>query len=333
MLLDVSIEFPNIGLVFKDLPNGFTIFGYRIAFYGVIIMIGAILGMLIAFHEAKITGQNVEHYVDLAIYGLVFAIIGARIYYVIFEWDYYSAHPSQIINIRNGGLAIYGGVLTALAVCFVLSKIHKIPFLKMADTGILGLITGQIVGRWGNFFNREAFGGDTDSLFAMRINVDDGIVKVNVPAGVTVTDGFIQVQPTFLYESFLNLVVLTLMLIFRKKKKFHGEVLAWYLGGYGIVRMIVEPMRTDQLLIPGTSIPVSFVLSAILVVVAVCIVVVGRVKCRGKETPVFYPEIPKVNKKEMKEREAAALEALKKTESSSSNEANTYYEKMMKEKE
>ena len=201
-LLDLSISFPNLGIDIYDLPNKFSIFGLEIAFYGLIIGLGMLAGMMIGFREAKLTGQNVEDYIDLALYGIVFAIVGARLYYVIFEWDYYKGDFFKIINLREGGLAIYGGVIAAVITCFILARIKKLSFLQMADTGCIGLILGQIIGRWGNFFNREAFGGDSNGLFAMKINTwDSSVDRIAVPEAVSYIDEagqFIQVQPTFL---------------------------------------------------------------------------------------------------------------------------------------
>lgn len=285
MAKDLSVSFPNLGIEFYNLPVTVNIFGIEIAIYGIIIGIGALAGMLLAFYEAKKTGQNVEHYIDLALFGIIFAIIGARTYYVIFEWSYYSKHPSEILDLRNGGLAIYGGIIAGIITAAVVSKIHKIKFLKMADTACLGLITGQIIGRWGNFFNREAFGRNSTGLFSMLINTDDNIANVSVPEGVDYIEGtkFIQVQPTFLYESVWNLCLLILILIFKKYKKFDGEVFAWYIGGYGIGRFIIEAYRTDQLIIPGLNIPISQVVSVIMVLVSVGMCVYMRLKLREKK--------------------------------------------------
>ena len=284
-LLDLSISFPNIGIKIYDLPNKFSIFGLEIAFYGLIIGIGMLAGMMIGFREAKLSGQNVEDYIDLALYGIVFAIIGARLYYVIFEWEYYKEDLFKIINLREGGLAIYGGVLAAIVTCFIVAKSKKLSFLRMADTGCLGVVLGQIIGRWGNFFNREAFGGDTDSLFAMRINTWDSTVdRIAVPEGVSYIDKaeqFIQVQPTFLYESFLNLCLLLLILAFRKKKKYNGQVFLWYMCGYGIIRMILEPLRTDQLTIGNTGIPASQLLASVLAVGCGILLIYNGFKHKG----------------------------------------------------
>lgn len=288
MLCDLSISFPNIGIDIYNLPDKFSIFGFEIAFYGVIIGLAMIAGMAISFREAKLTGQNTEDYVDLALYGIVIAVIGARLYYVIFEWENYKDNLLEIFNLRKGGLAIYGGVIGAVITCVVLAKIKKKNFFQMADTGCLGLITGQIIGRWGNFFNREAFGGDSDGLFAMKINTwDPAVGGVTVPKGVSYIDEagqYIQVQPTFLYESFLNLCLLILIMKFRKKKKYHGEIFLWYICGYGIIRFFIESMRTDQLIIGNTGIPVSQLLSAILFVVAGAFIVRGRIKRKDEIT-------------------------------------------------
>ena len=270
-MFGAAIEFPNLGIVIEKLDNTFSIFGFDIAFYGLIIGIGMIAGAALSFHEAKITRQNVDDYVDLALFTIIFGVIGARLYYVLFKWNYYSAHPEKIIMIKEGGLAIYGGIIAGIITCFVFAKRKKLSVWQILDTACLGLLVGQICGRWGNFFNREAFGGDSDGLFAMKIDTMDPDVYVNVPRGVSFVDDanrYIQVQPTFLYESCWNLVLLVLILIFKKKKKYNGEMILWYLCGYGLGRSIIEGMRTDQLLLPVVKLPVSQVLSVVLVLAA-----------------------------------------------------------------
>lgn len=285
-LMDLSISFPNLGIDIYDLPKTFSVFGFDIAFYGLIIGLGMLAGMAIGFREAKITGQSVDDYVDLALFGIVFAIIGARLYYVIFEWDSYKDNLIEIFNLRQGGLAIYGGVIAAIITCFTVARVKKLSFLQMADTGCIGVLLGQIIGRWGNFFNREAYGGNTDGLFAMKINLDDTTINgVSVQEGIDIfsEDGlhFIQVQPTFLYESFCNLCLLGLIMLFRKKKKYHGEVFLWYMCGYGAIRAVIEGFRTDQLQIGDTGIAVSQVLGAVIAVVAGAIIIYMRVKKKG----------------------------------------------------
>ena len=290
MLADVSISFPNLGIDIYDLPKSFNLFGVEIAFYGLIIGIGMLVAIAVSFREAKITGQNVENYLDIAIFGIIFAIVGARLYYVIFQWDHYKNNLMSIFNIRQGGLAIYGGIIGGVLTGYVIARIKKLNFWQLGDTAALGLLIGQIFGRWGNFFNREAFGGDTNSLFAMKINCDDPLAYVRVPETVSYLNEagkWIQVHPTFLYESLLNLVLLIVILIFRKKKKYYGEVFMWYLAGYGVIRFFVEGMRTDQLLIPGTQIAVSQLLALVLAVGLGAVLIMNRISLAKKNKTAF----------------------------------------------
>ncbi|MCD8083213.1 MAG: prolipoprotein diacylglyceryl transferase [Clostridiales bacterium] len=250
-----------------------SIFGFRVAFYGIIIGCGMLAGIWLAASDARRRGQDPELYLDFALYAIICSVIGARIYYVIFEWDSYKNDLIQIFNLRAGGLAIYGGVIAGILTLVVYSRAKKIPFFSMADSAVLGLITGQIIGRWGNFFNREAFGGYTDSLFAMRLRlaiVNPNMLNADVLSHKIVENGveYIQVHPTFLYESVWNLCLLCFMLWYRKRKKFDGEMLFIYLFGYGLGRLWIEGLRTDSLLIPGTAIAVSQALSLCLVVIA-----------------------------------------------------------------
>ena len=268
-----TIDFPNLGIHLKSVGDHITVFGFDIAYYGIVIGIGILAGLMMAVMEAKRTHQNVEDYYDLAIYGVIFSIIGARAYYVIFSWDMYKDDIKSIINIREGGLAIYGGVITAIVVVFIFAKIKGLSPFLLFDTGGFGLITGQMIGRWGNFFNREAFGEYTNGLFAMRLPVDavrssDITTKMWNHAETVKGVMYIQVHPTFLYESMWNLGVLIFMLWYRKRKKFDGEMLLIYLLGYGLGRSWIEGLRTDQLIFFGTGIPVSQALSMLLVLIS-----------------------------------------------------------------
>ena len=284
MSMNMNINFPHLNIYLEHVGNSFTIFGISIAYYGVIIAIGMLAGILMATYEAKRTGQNPEDYFDLAIVAIIFSIIGARAYYVIFSWDKYKDNLLNIFRLRQGGLAIYGGAIAAIITTLVFAKIKNLSFPKLADTAGLGLILGQIIGRWGNFFNREAFGGYTDGLLAMQIPVDAVRDSSDITAEmlehiVEVGEiSYIQVHPTFLYESLWNLAVLGILLIVRYHKKFEGEVFLLYLIGYGIGRFWIEALRTDQLLIPSTTIAVSQVLAAVLVVVSAVILLVSRRK-------------------------------------------------------
>lgn len=274
-----SIRFPHLGIVIEHLGKSISIFGFDIAYYGIIIGVGMLCGIAMAVHEAKRTGQNPEMYYDFALCAIVSAIVGCRIYYVAFEWSYYSQHPLEIFNLRQGGLAIYGGIIGGFICMIIFSKIRKASLLLMADTVVPGLLIGQIIGRWGNFFNREAFGGYSDGLLAMQIRMDEAAYTTQdlLDKAVTV-DGvqYIQVQPTFLYESLWNLGVLVIILLYRKHKKFNGELFMLYLFGYGIGRFIIEQFRTDQLLLPYIGLPVSQVLSACLSVFALIVIMYKR---------------------------------------------------------
>ncbi len=264
------IDFPHIGIHLKSVGDHITIFGFDIAYYGIVIGIGILAGIFIAAMEAKRTGQNPEDYYDLAIYAVIFSIIGARIYYVIFSWDMYKRDILSIFNIRQGGLAIYGGVIAAVITVTVFARRRGLSAPLLMDTAGLGLVAGQMIGRWGNFFNREAFGEYTDWLLAMRLPVDavrgSDITELMRKHMETVGDvSFIQVHPTFLYESLWCLLILILLLIYRKHKQFDGEIFLLYLAGYGFGRFWIERLRTDQLLLPN-GFPVSQLLAGILVV-------------------------------------------------------------------
>ena len=269
-----DLYFPNLHIGIEHLVNHISIFGFPIAFYGMIIGCGMLLGLFVATKEYVRSGYKADDIQDFALWVIVLGIIGARIYYVIFEWDYYSKHLLEIPNIRQGGLAIYGGVLMALFTCIVYTKKKKLDFFPMADAGVLGLILGQAIGRWGNFFNAEAFGGYTDSLLAMRIKesiVNPAMINENVRSHILPLDdtSYIQVHPTFLYESVWNLCVFFFLLWFSKRKKFKGQVFLLYLGLYGFGRFFIEGLRADSLMLFGTGIAVSQALSLVLVLASV----------------------------------------------------------------
>ena len=288
-----SIRFPHLGIVIEHLGKSISIFGFDIAYYGIIIGVGMLCGIAMAVHEAKRTGQNPEMYYDFALCAIISAIVGCRIYYVAFEWSYYSQHPLEIFNLRQGGLAIYGGIIGGFICMIIFSKIRKASLLLMADTVVPGLLIGQIIGRWGNFFNREAFGSYTNSLFAMQIPtnffIEHGRIDEIVSNGLYdkatyVVSGneaatFIQVHPTFLYESMWNLVLLLLIIFFfTKRKKFDGELIAIYCIGYGIGRFLIEGLRTDSLMIGSTGIRVSQILALILAVFGTAFIIYKRKK-------------------------------------------------------
>ena len=288
--MDMEINFPNLGIYLDHVGKSISIFRFSIAYYGIVIVTGMMIAIWIAQREAKRTGQNPEQYLDLAMIGIAAGILGARIYYVIFAWDYYKDDLLSIFNIRQGGLAIYGGIIGACIAVVIYSRKKKQNFSLLMDTASMSIVFGQIMGRWGNFFNREAFGDYTNNLFAMQLPVSavraneitqkmwDHVVTVN---GVE----YIQVHPTFLYESLWNVGVLLFLFWFRKRKKFNGEVFLMYLIGYGLGRIWIEGLRTDQLLLPVVGLPVSQLLSGCLVVGCTILVVWKRKKLSsGGET-------------------------------------------------
>lgn len=285
-IMDVSdIAFPHIGVYLENVPKTFPVFGFQIALYGVLIGLGVLSGVFMAAHIAKKEDVDPDIIWDVILYELIFSIIGARIYYVIFEWDMYKDNLLSIFNLRQGGLAIYGGVIAAFATLFVYSKVKKQNALQMADTGVIGLILGQVIGRWGNFTNREVFGEYTDSFLAMRLPIEAvraADISESIASHITEGVNYIQVHPTFLYESLWNLCLLVFALIYWKHKKFEGEIALLYLGGYGLGRAWIEGIRTDQLFIPGTQLPVSQVLAVILLVGAVICDIVVRFRMPGK---------------------------------------------------
>lgn len=291
-----DIRFPNLGILLSDVASGISIGGFEIKFYGIIIASGFLMGLWAAMQEAKRTGQDPELYVDYLLYMAIPAIAGARLYYVIFSWDYYKQDLTRIFRIREGGLAIFGGIIAGVLVMIIFSRIRKQSFWKMIDTISMSILIGQIMGRWGNFFNREAFGGFTNNLFAMQIPVDyfkevgrfgeiqgTGLLGQTVEAVVNgISTTCIQVHPTFLYESLWNLGVLLILFLYRKNKKFDGELFAMYLTGYGIGRFWIEGLRVDQLQIGNTGLAVSQILAAVIAVTAVSVIIYKRYRLKSK---------------------------------------------------
>lgn len=286
-----EVWFPHLGITIGHMNHvAFQIFGIPVYWYGVMIGLGMAAGYLLMIYETKRTEQKQEDYIDFALFALFFSIIGARLYYVVFLWDNYKGNLLHIFNIREGGLAIYGGVLTAILCAVIFTRRRKIDFFQLADTLIPSLIIGQIFGRWGNFFNREAFGGYTNNLFAMRYlktQVRPSDLTPDILRHIVEINGieYIQVHPTFLYESLWNLGVLFLLLYLQRKKKVQGSVFACYLIGYGVGRFWIESLRTDQLLLWGTNIAVSQIVSVGLMILGIGIFFWQYKKGKSKNLP------------------------------------------------
>lgn len=300
-----DIAFPNLGIYLKDVPRSFSLFGFNIYFYGLIIGLGVIAGILMAAHVAKISEQNPDTYWDFAIYAVICSVFGARIYYVLFSWNEFKDNPLRVFNIRQGGLAIYGAVIAAFITLFVYAKVKKQNALLMGDTAMAGLILGQAIGRWGNFMNREVFGEFYDGLLSMQLPIaavrDSSDITENIMAHIPDGANYINVHPTFLYESLWNLLVFTLILLWRKHKKFDGELCLLYFAGYGLGRFIIEGIRTDTLFIPGTTVPVSQALSLVMVVSAVAVDVIVRIRRRKIPAEASGQTVEKESESEKKQ--------------------------------
>jgi phosphatidylglycerol:prolipoprotein diacylglycerol transferase len=278
-----SIELPHLGIHLNHVIQTIHIFSFPVAVYGITMALGILSGLFMASWVAKKTGQDPEDYTNIALLGIVLGLLGARTYYVVFSWDYYRLHPGEILDFRGGGLALFGSLIGAVAAVLIYCHRKHLRIPLVLDTACTGMVTGQIIGRWGNFFNREAFGEYTDNLFAMRLPVSDvraDEVTALMREHQQTIDGtvYIQVHPTFLYESLWNLGVLIILLVMTLKgtKRRDGEIFLWYLLLYGIGRFWIEGLRTDQLLIPGTQVAVSQVLAALLAAVAAVLIIIIR---------------------------------------------------------
>ena len=261
---DSVISFPMLGGLRLNPPSYFTLFGQPVYFYGVLIGLGFFLGLLFCAKRAKRFGLKEDDVYDVAIWGIPCTIIGARLYYVLFRLEYYLQHPGEIFAVRNGGLAIYGGVITGVLVVVLVCRKKKIPVGAMLDNLCYGLLIGQIIGRWGNFMNREAFGAETTVFCRMGLTAPDGTT--------------IYVHPTFLYESLWNLGVFLFLLWFEQtgRRRFDGHCATLYFLFYGIGRFWIEGLRTDSLYIGNTGIRISQALSLVLALSAAALLLYMR---------------------------------------------------------
>ena len=278
-----NIYFPHLGLSFHLSAEAFSVFGITVYWYGIILTTGIILGTLLAVYIAKKERINPEIITDFVLYDILFALLGARIYFVAFKWDYYKENLGEIFNIRQGGIAIYGAIIASILVAIIYTRYKKIKFFQFADIATCGLILGQAIGRYGNFVNKEAFGGYTNNPLAMAIlkseakpPLSDEVLNHIVRFETFGTAEYIQVHPTFFYESTWNFILLILLLFYRKHKKCNGEIFCLYLIGYGIGRFWIEGLRTDQLLLHLTGIPVS----QIVAISSIILGIIGIIMCR-----------------------------------------------------
>lgn len=293
-LLDqYDIQFPKLGWSFHIDPTAFTIFGIDIQWYGIIITLGLILALLYCFPKMKRFGLDSDRTIDVVIGGVIGGIIGARLYYVLMKWDEYKWDWKAIINTRNGGLAIYGGIIGAFIVGFIICKIRKVKVLPMVDITALGLLIGQGIGRWGNFVNQEAFGTNTDSFLGMT----GGIIQRTISNGMQMDGEMYQnglnmlwekpVHPCFLYESLWCILGFVILSFWSKRRKYDGQIFLMYLAWYGAERFVVEGLRTDSLM--TGNIRISQALSAIIFITSVILQLVFLVRRkRDPESFVLY---------------------------------------------
>ena len=288
-----EISFPKLGWTFHIDPTAFTIGNISIQWYGIIITIGMILAFIYCLPRMRRFGIDFDRAIDAVIGGIIGGIVGARVYYVIWKWDEYKGNWKDIINTRNGGLAIYGGLIGAVAVGLLICKIRKVRKLPMLDMAVIGFLIGQGVGRWGNFVNQEAFGTNTDFFLGMTGGrIQDSIINSTQIGGDmyssgVITDAYMTVHPCFLYESLWCLLGFAFLAFMSKRRKYDGQIFLMYLAWYGAERFVVEGLRTDSLYIG--NIRVSQALSAIIFIASVIIqIVIGFRYKRDPESFVLY---------------------------------------------
>ncbi len=270
----------------------FILFGreFTVHWYGAIIAFGFLLASLLGGRIAYTWKMSLDKMVDVLIYGTVFAVIGARLYYVFSKWDYYSNHLAEIPQIWEGGLAIYGGIIAGVFGAFLVCKVRKLNFLNLLDCIGISLLVGQGIGRWGNFMNQEAFGTNTDLPWGMYSEKTFAYLSQNyeeiTSLGIEI-DPIKPVHPTFLYESLWCLLgFVVLYLVCRKFRRFSGQMALWYGAWYGAERAVVEGLRTDSLYIAGTTLRTSQVLSVILAVVCTALLIYFTAKYKKNPKPI-----------------------------------------------
>lgn len=287
-----QVVFPKLGFDFSISDMAFTLFGIEIKWYGLLIATGMLIAMIYAFKNMKSYGIDPDRAIDVVIGGVLGGLIGARAYYVIFNWDSYAGDILSIINIRKGGLGIYGGIIGALLVGALVAKIKKVKLLPLLDLVGIGFLVGQGIGRWGNFTNQEAFGCNTTSLFGMSSGkIQSWIINhgstATLASGQTL-DPTIPVHPCFLYESVWCLTGFILLVIFAKKiRKFDGQIFLTYTAWYGLGRFFIEGLRTDSLMIG--SVRISQLVAAVCVIVSVILLItIGlKVKRMGSDYQLY----------------------------------------------
>lgn len=288
-----TVEFPGLGLTFMLNRVAFSIGDFPVYWYGICIASGLLLGMLFLFSKAKRNGINDDRMVDVILLGAILAVACARIYYIVFAPFKYET-LWQMLDLRDGGIAIYGAVIGAFVFGFVLCKWRKVPVLPMFDLTAIGFLIGQGIGRWGNFFNQEAFGTNTTMPWGMY---SDGTrsylaaMQQTLAAQGVMVDPSMPVHPTFFYESAWCLIGFLLLALYYNHRKFHGEIILLYLVWYGAERFVVEGLRTDSLMLGGVR--MSQVVAGVTVVAALILWLILRIRHRGKPLLILCPVVDK----------------------------------------
>lgn len=271
--MNQMINFPNLGIHWENVGQKITFLGLDITYYGIIVGVSILLGVLLTLWLADRTGQDVEEYLNLSIYLIVAGVVGARIYYLLFAFGEYKGHFLKIFNLRAGGFALYGAIIAGVIMIAFFSAHRGLAAWKVLDTVVPAMLIGQILGRFGNFLNREAFGEYTNGLFAMQLPVDAvrvADVTEKMREHMQKVDGVsvIQVSPTALYEAVWCLLLLIVILNYRKYETYKGEIFLIYIIGYGIGRFVFEGMRVDKLRTWIFHLPVSQIVAAVSVIMA-----------------------------------------------------------------
>ena len=346
-----GIYFPGFNIFFEKVLSAITILNVKIPLYAVCVTGGFILALIIASKEAQRTGQNDEDYLDFFLWLVIPAIAGARIYYIIFNHERFIQPGKSLgktlidmVNIHNGGLAVYGGLIAGVLAGFIFAKKKRLNFPLFGDTIALGVVAAQILGRWGNFFNRECFGSYTASKFRMAIPVNyfssgyfqtlrnEGIITSEMLSNQELVKGIacFTVHPTFLYEGLWNLALLIFLLLYRKKKKFDGELAMIYVAGYGLGRFWIEWMRTDSLMIG--SLKVSQVVAAICFFLAVAVIVKNRIDIKNGKTPKVNYVPNKKTEDDSEDSESEESESKEESEEKESEDKKKKDKKNIKDK-
>lgn len=346
-----GIYFPGFNIFFEKVLSAITILNVKIPLYAVCVTGGFILALIIASKEAQRTGQNDEDYLDFFLWLVIPAIAGARIYYIIFNHERFIQPGKSLgktildmVNIHNGGLAVYGGLIAGVLAGFIFAKKKRLNFPLFGDTIALGVVAAQILGRWGNFFNRECFGSYTASKFRMAIPVNyfssgyfqtlrnEGIITSEMLSNQELVKGIacFTVHPTFLYEGLWNLALLIFLLLYRKKKKFDGELAMLYVAGYGLGRFWIEWMRTDSLMIG--SLKVSQVVAAICFFLAVAVIVKNRIDIKNGKTPKVNYVPNKKTEDDSEDSESEESESKEESEEKESEDKKKKDKKNIKDK-